>query len=112
MKTITNQGRQGDVLIMRIDSLPDDARKATSQNGQYIVAHSEAGHNHIVEAAQATLYEAANDPLTAYLVVDHQAELKHLRGFNTHESHSLKAGVYRIRRQRQQGIEGWERVAD
>lgn len=112
MKTFDKQGRQGDVLITRIDELPKDVKPSHATQGQFIVAHSETGHNHVVADKGVTMYEAANDPFTAYLVVDDEAELKHLRSFDTHESHILSKGVYRIRRQRQMGIEGWERVAD
>lgn len=104
--------RQGDVLIMRINELPSDAIQQEKKGKEWIVAHSETGHHHVISNQSVNFYEAANDPLQAYLVVDNDVELRHLRSFDTHESQIISKGIYRIRRQRQRGIEGWERVAD
>ena len=52
MKTFENIAAQGDFLIIRIDSLPSSEEIETfdAENGKYIVAHSETGHNHTMLA--------------------------------------------------------------
>lgn len=104
--------RQGDVLIIRIDELPEDAIKQEKKGKEWIVAHSETGHHHVVANQNVNFYEVANDPLQAYLIINNDVELRHLRSFDTHETQIIGKGIYKIRRQRQNGVEGWERVAD
>lgn len=104
---------QGDLYISRIEALPDGLTPAKADNGRYIVAHSETGHHHVVEAEGCTYYET-DDPLTAYLAVIDATEvtLTHLRAFDTHDPITIGPGIYRIRRQREYVPEGWRRVAD
>lgn len=109
----TNCAAQGDLYIKRIESLPDGVRPVTPSDGVYIVAHSETGHHHVVEAEGCEYFES-DDPLTAYLRVIDATEvtLKHLRSLDTHEPITIGPGIYRIRRQREHTPEGWRRVAD
>lgn len=109
---------QGDILIQRIDVLPKDVIKVEPENGQYVVAHSETGHNHAVAAnPYTTFYQAANDNAAAYLVIENapeseEIELKHHRSFDTHESFGFSNGIFRIRRQIEGGLRGFALVAD
>ena len=112
MKTFDHSAAQGDLLIIRINTLPDDAIKQEGIDGKHIVAHSETGHHHTVQDTDADLYHAANDPMIMYLVVDEKAELIHNRSFDTHESIGFKPGVYQLRRQREYTPEGWRRIED
>lgn len=110
---ITNCAAQGDLYISRIEALPEGLVAATPAEGRYIVAHSETGHHHVVEAAGCE-YFPTDDPMTAYLRVIDATEvtLKHLRAFDTHAPLTIGPGIYRIRRQREYTPEGWRRVAD
>ena len=112
MKSFINQAAQGDLLITRIDAIPDDAQKVTPEGNCYVVAHSETGHNHVIQQEGVDVFSAANDPFVLYLVVDTEAEIKHLRGFDTHESLRVTPGIYRINRQREYVPEGFRRAAD
>ena len=112
MKTFKNQSRQGDVLISRINELPDNAIPQSKKGNDWTIAHSETGHHHVVSNNGVNFYESANDPLQAYLVVENKVELRHLKEFDKHETQAIPKGIYSLRRQRQQSIEGWERVAD
>ena len=111
---IKNCAAQGDLYISRIEELPEGLKPILPTEGQYIVAHSETGHHHVVEAEGCSYYEMADDPLTAYLEVVDATEvtLKHLRAWDTHEPLTIGPGIYRIRRQREYTPEGWRRVAD
>lgn len=108
---------QGDLLIRRLSSIPKNAIKAKPEQGKYIVAHSETGHNHvIVDRPNVHLYSTDN-PMVSYLEVIEAADatetiLEHLRSFDTHESIIINAGIYEIRRQREYTPEGWRRVED
>lgn len=116
MITFKNQAAQGDMLMTRIDRLPDGVKEMKAENGVFILAHSETGHNHVVKAQPGIRYYANdNDPFTAYLVVDNAPEqcfVEHLRGWDTHHPISFSDGVYKIKRQREYTPEGFRRVAD
>lgn len=115
MKTFLNQAAQGDLLIRRIESLPQNVKVHQGSNdGYFIVAHSETGHHHVIEAKPGVEVFGGEDPLVAYLRVMDQVEvtLEHLREFDKHESLLIKGGTYEVRRQREYTPEGWRRVAD
>lgn len=108
METFNNIVAQGDMLIVRIDELPADVRKQEAENGEIVVTHSETGHNHVIKDTEnVNMYEAANDNLKAYLVVDNEpVDLIHKRSYHTHETVRIKEGVYAIYRQRQHDVYG------
>jgi hypothetical protein len=119
MKTATfrNQAAQGDLLIRKIDRIPPEAKPVPPQKGRYIVAHSETGHNHVIEAAPNVSLLATGDPLVTYLEVIEATDrmetlIRHLRPFDTHETISIPPGSYEIRRQREYTPEGWRMVQD
>jgi hypothetical protein len=115
MKIVTNRPSfQGDVMLQRIDSLPRDVVETQPQGGHYIVAHSETGHHHVIEARPGVkMYKRANDAYEAFLqIVAGQSTLEHKRGFDTHEPLALPPGTYRVKRQREYIPEGFRRAAD
>lgn len=115
--TFKNSAAQGDLYIRRIPSLPVAAKRMATENGNYIVAHSETGHHHVIaDRLNAVVYES-DDPLISYLEVieatdETETLIKHLRNYDTHESIKVSPGIYEIRRQREYTLEGWRRVAD
>lgn len=117
MKTFQNQCAQGDLLIRRIEKLPAGAKPLAAEKGQFVVAHSETGHNHVIaERPNVKLY-TTGDPMVSYLEVIEATDqmetlLEHLRGHDTHETISIPSGVFEIRRQREHTPEGWRRVED
>ena len=114
MKTFTNQFAQGDCFGRRIDAIPADAHPVSAENGTYVLAHSETGHNHVIdERPEVKLYQDASDPLKAYLeVLSINVMLEHKRAHDTHEAISIPPGNYEIRRQREYMPEGFRRAAD
>jgi hypothetical protein len=117
MKTFINQAAQGDLLIRRIDKLPDAVKAQSAENGVFIVAHSETGHNHVIEKHSGVEFYAANDLMISYLSVVETCDevetiIKHLRAFDTHEPIKIDPGIYEIRRQREYVPDGWRRVED
>lgn len=111
MITFENQAAQGDLLITRIDDIPNSAI-LDNVKGDYIVAHSETGHNHVMAAQHCDFYKAANDPFVLFLVVHNETPIRHLRSFDTHKTINVPPGKYRINRQREYIPEGFRRAAD
>jgi hypothetical protein len=105
-------GIQGDIALTRVDSIPSEAVCANTDEGRYILAHSETGHHHAVLENEGVLYKT-EDPMVAYLVVDNVANLKHYKpGVDAHRTVAFDKGVYRINRQREYTPEGLRAVAD
>lgn len=115
MKTFTKMAAQGDVLIERIETLPKGLKEVAPENGGYVVAHSETGHHHIIEARPTVrMYRLPEEIYEAFLVVegDEAIDLQHKRSFDTHETLTISPGTYRVRRQREYVPEGYRRAAD
>lgn len=108
------QAAQGDMVLRRIDKLPDGVKPIEAECGKYILAHSETGHNHVIRQQDGVSFFANdNNPLIAYLVVDNtKCLLEHERSFDTHSPIEIGNGIYEIRRQREYTPEGWRRAAD
>jgi hypothetical protein len=114
VKSFKNQAAQGDILLRRISKLPDGLFKKKPCGLKYVVAHSETGHHHTIDAIdEVTMWESA-DAFIAYITIegDCDVELRHERSFDTHESILISPGVYEIRRQREYTPEGYRRVID
>lgn len=114
--TFENCAAQGDVLVSRVDEIPADAVKQEPEGGQYIVAHSETGHHHVIEAENVEYFHAANqgdfDGQVAFLRVHEPVDLRHLRSFDTHAPLHISPGLYRLNRQREYTPEGFRRATD
>ncbi len=102
---VNEMAAQGDVLFRRVTSIPSDARRQRRQ-GSIVVAHSETGHHHVIQAEGVTLFTTP-DPLLAYLQIDAPfADVVHQRPFHTHETLRLlgahdKTTSFEVRRQRE-----------
>ena len=91
--------RHGEVILKPIDVLPKDAQ-LNSQNHKVIVAHSETGHHHILEAkkkvdmSKIKVYTWNGE---TYLEVPQISELWHQKtGKDIHTPHKVTPGVYKI----------------
>lgn len=105
---------QGDLLIIPVASIPSSAKPAKAEGGQYVVAHSETGHHHVIERTRAEVFEAADDAFIAYVrTMGDGAEIVHKRDFHTHETIGLGPNqTYEIRRQREYVPEGFRKAQD
>lgn len=117
MKTFKNCAAQGDLMIRRIEKLPDGIKPMETEKGAFIVAHSETGHHHIIKERPGIKVYMTEDPMISYLEVVEatdkaEALLEHLHGHDTHETIAIPAGIFELRRQREYTPEGWRRVAD
>lgn len=117
MKIIGQPFFQGDLGAVEIDALPDGMMLAAPTRGEHILAHSETGHHHVVEArTDVRVWHDPSDPLTSYLMVGDAAlplPLIHKRATDTHAPQFFLPGkLYQLRRQREAAPEGWRRAAD
>jgi hypothetical protein len=113
MKTFNNDAAQGDIYIRVVDAIPPGAVRRESEGGRLIVAHSDMGHHHYLDAAGVEMWESPSDPLTCYLRVGvSSALLQHARPAVPHEALELHRGIYEIRRQEELTPEGWSSVQD
>lgn len=96
------QARQGDLLFVRVDSIPEhrEGRRVSP-----ILALGEStGHAHVVEdgTVRSVEYEGLFVESTGKARVVHPE----------HETVELPEGTYRVIRQRQFGDGGWSNVGD
>lgn len=111
-KKFKKQAAQGDLLITRIDKLPKGLELAKAEGDNYVVAHSETGHNHVVKERAADMLIDKTNQFIAYLSVKEPCEIEHLRDFDTHAPIALTPGNYEVRRQREYVPEGFRKAAD
>ncbi|MDX2253311.1 MAG: hypothetical protein NW202_13580 [Nitrospira sp.] len=103
---------QGDIVIVEVPSIPSTATRKEPENGRHIVAHSETGHHHFVNAADAVHFQA-EDPNVCYLQMLTDSPVVHDRAWDTHAPQMLDGGKCYIGiRQVEKSPEGWRRVAD
>jgi hypothetical protein len=107
---VEQMGAQGDLLIMRIDRLPDGLKEEKCGD-RIVVAHSESGHHHILETHEARLFRGA-DPFTCYLQLAGESQVVHNRTFDTHGTLSMGPGIWAFKNQREYQPEGWRRACD
>lgn len=117
MKTFVNMAAQGDLMIRRIKEIPASAKAMSAERGNYVVAHSETMHDHVIADRPNVKLFSTDDPMVSYLQVIEatdatETQLEHLRSFDTHETIVISPGNYEIRRQREYTPEGWRRVED
>src|SRR5512139_1109831 len=99
MKTFKKMAAQGDILIMRIDKLPDGVVPVAPEGGRIIVTHSETGHHHVMLAERTKAYKLPDSIMDIFLAVEQGDVLEHLREHDTHEPIGLNPGIYHVRRQ-------------
>lgn len=109
--TITTLGAHGEITLIRVETLPKHFESISPVNGEFIVAHSETGHHHVLEADGVEYMP--EDAMTAWVRIQKEVSLKHKRSHDTHRTLTIKPGMYRINHAREEDILGEiRRVAD
>lgn len=102
--------RQGDVLIVAVDKMPDGAKELPRSKRGVVLAEGEVtGHAHRITARHASLYRTEDD--ARYLRVGGSAgpaQLKH----EEHKTVTLPKGDYRITIHHEYEPEAIRRVED
>lgn len=116
MKKFSKYAAQGDFLIIKVGEFPSDLENFEAEGMNYIIAHSETGHNHVMERTSVKAYKpkgvSAEDLYSLYLEVQKPTKIEHMRSFDTHETLLVEPGKYLVRRQREYTPEGYRRAAD
>lgn len=105
---------QGDMLLIRVDDIPENVQPRAAENGKHILAHSETGHHHAIDAGAhvGVLAEPENDMVCYLRVEGEHADIVHHRSYDTHGTIRLLQGNWMVKRQREASPEGWRRVED
>lgn len=89
----TNIFRHGEVILVPTE-LPKEAQLSEKSN-KYIVAHSETGHHHVLEAQKE--FKVFMWQGERYIEIPEFATLLHEKtGTEVHTPHTIPAGVYKI----------------
>lgn len=86
---MTNQNQQGDVLLKRVNQVPDGAKKVARQNGRIVVMHGEQGHTHAIDDVDAMFYEKDGK---FYLEATKPVKLTH----EEHHTQVVEPGIWEI----------------
>ncbi len=85
--------RQGDVLIERVESMPDDATKIPRSKRGVVLAEGEVtGHAHRIPSRTASLYRSESDARYLRVMGPAPVALKH----EEHTAVVIPSGDYRV----------------
>lgn len=116
MRTVKNFAAQGEMYIRRVPEFKDESKASEIENGQFILAHSETGHHHVIDATKTEVFEQTQNVPEGMgilqMIVKEPTTVEHLRSTDTHEPLYLTEGNWEIRLQREYTPEGYRRVAD
>jgi hypothetical protein len=102
--------RQGDVLLVRVRSIPEALEPVAREKGLVVLAHGEVtGHAHAIKEAHAALFRDAKGG-AVFINVSGEAAvaLEH----DEHDTINVPPGNYRVIRQREYSPEAIRDVAD
>jgi hypothetical protein len=103
--------RQGDVLLIPIESIPVKLEQMGRFDGRVVLAYGEAtGHAHAVADEQATLFRQPDGEAAVFMRVlgDAPVALVHAE----HDTIMIPPGWYRVVRQREYSPEAIRNVED
>jgi hypothetical protein len=102
--------RQGDVLIIPVESIPERLDPIDREEGRVVLAHGEVtGHARAIKAEAAALFRAPK-LMAVFMKVsgDAPVALEH----DDHDTIMIPPGTYRVVRQREYAPEAIRNVAD
>lgn len=93
---------QGEVYARRIDALPEGLSPVAPEDGVVIVAHSEQGHHHVLDAAHVDVLERTDSEgmRILYAIVREPTSLRQTAA-SPHEEMPLEPGIYEMRLSRE-----------
>lgn len=86
--------RHGEVILLPVNELPNKV-SLKEESKEYVVAHSETGHHHVLEATQDfKVYTLMGD---TFIEIPSVAELKHQKtGQHVHKPHKIAPAIYKV----------------
>jgi hypothetical protein len=101
--------RQGDVLIIPVESIPARLEPVAREGGRVVLAYGEVtGHAHAIKAEGAALFRDPNLVAVFMTVTGDPVALEH----DEHSTIVIPPGDYRVIRQREYTPEEIRNVAD
>ena len=103
---VFKDGAQGDVVFKKVSSIPSEATKEVLPNsgtGEYVLAHSEGGHHHVMERKPNMKVVTNPKPtddgllLDMFFSTDVPVDIVHKRSHDTHDTLRLSPGIWRAR---------------
>lgn len=92
MKIAKDSAQQGDVILRRLDKMPDGEQIITRK--RLVLAHGESGHSHVIEDDEAELIQIGERML---LRLSKAATVKH----EEHKPIRLAPGIWEVGRVRE-----------
>jgi hypothetical protein len=91
--------RQGDILLVPVENLPDGLTEVPRENGKIVLAEGEVtGHLHAIDSPEAMFMAEDLEQIEGrFLVIEAEVALKHPE----HDTITLDPGLYEVRRQRE-----------
>lgn len=86
--------QQGDVLLRKLDAMPEGTPSKITRNQRLVLAHGESGHSHIIEDTEAELIELGERML---LRLGKAATIVH----EEHKPITLSPGIWDVGRVRE-----------
>ena len=101
--------RQGDVMLVRIERIPDGATEVKRDNGRLVLAYGEVtGHAHVLDAPAEDAIMLTVAESATFVRLTKKAQLVH----EEHATIDVPAGDYRVVRQREYSPAEIRRVLD
>lgn len=91
--------RQGDILLVPVESVPDGLVDVPRENGRIVLAEGEvSGHLHAIDSPEALFRAVDLDEIEGrFLEIEAEVALTHPE----HDTIVLEPGKYEVRRQRE-----------
>lgn len=86
--------RQGEVLLLQTNKTP---KGKVEKKIKYIVAHSETGHHHVLEAPKGTSFDVVTEGENTYLVLETPMNLVHQKTQDRHNDIVVSPGAYIVK---------------
>lgn len=104
---------QGDLTFVPTnEDVPEGAVLLEPEDGSVMLAHSESGHHHVLEAPP-TVAEVRRMGERLWLTIKQETQVRHVKtGDDAHLPIVIPPGRYRVHRGREMTPEGWARVTD
>ena len=85
----------GELYLLPVDKVP---KGKSSEHNMFVLAHSETGHNHVLEAKPKTTFTVTEvgDSVERFLSVTEPVKLVHRKTFDVHETRVLAPGDYKV----------------
>lgn len=83
--------RHGEVLLLPVTELPETVTEVFSGKN-YVVAHSETGHDHVA-VGDVRVFQSGND---FFLEAVRKSRIEHRKTFEKHETKTIFKGLYKI----------------